>query len=481
MTTATASTASPKKKFKTPPNLYNILGLATSIHSNSTSSPPTPNEIKQAYRRCCFKYHPDKNSFVQKEDAERMFQLVTLVYTILTKDNDEDEERKSRTALIRYHSFGWKSLKKTDRKSILKLLVPTRSSSSSSSSSSNSNENNANNDNDLHSGWIEEDYDEYIEDDGDKDDESKIGEEDHSNEKDKENYTKYNSKEIFDQFFSTHYNHDYTIYHDDDDGDNETYQDGQKKKEKKNGRNDIEVRGHPFQRMGLYDTVDFQSKGKTKSYTENKDAKDKTTTSAKKKIPTKMEEEYFDLPCTLEEIYNGIEKKIEITRKRFNIDLNTLVDDTHIITINVPKGIKSGTRIHIHDEGDASETQTAGDLIFTICEIPHEHYQRDDENNLIHTVKISLCDALTDCIVKIPPFLVGVNKKVGGCKSKIMPCFEMIHSNYERRFVGEGMPKYEMNGSQKKGDLIIRFNVEYPKVLTVETKNALRKLLGDVP
>ncbi len=488
------------------PNLYTILGLKSinepTANTTYESSPPTPSQgydftstqIKQAYRKCCFKYHPDKNSLQNKQYAEQMFQLVTLVYDLLSNED----------LRLKYNCFGWKGLNKDDRRNILKLLVCT-----AGGSGINSDEEGKQSD-DYNCYY---DYDDImIEDDSDDDEENNSTEEKGHNDSPSTSSTnKYNSKEIFDRFFSKYNDVIEEEEEDDDDDDDKGQGEEEHKKETK----------HPFDIMGLYDTVDFQSKKEDRKESTSKERNEHKTTSNQSKNgdtnssttdesnankdpsssssssslqSTKMKEESFDLPLTLEEIYYGTEKEIQVTRKRFNIDLNALVDETHIITIHVPAGIKSGTCIHVHGEGDASHTQTAGDLVFIVKEVPHACYTRDEENNLIHIANITLCEALTDCILKVPTLALNdYDEGEEECKKKktrVIPCFEIIHSNYERRFVGEGMPKIfgennvamsnnnNNNINNNKGDLIIRFNIEYPKVLTLEKKQKIRELLS---
>ena len=312
-------------------DLYGVLG----INPNATQS-----EIKQAYRKCCLKYHPDKN--LDNKEAEKMFLKVSYAFSILS---DENLRHK-------YNISDFKGLKDSTNQSCS---------------------------------------------------------------------TKYKSKDIFDKFF-----------------------------------HDID---NPFSKMGLYDTTGFKSK-------ERKKNDDNNDGEVHEKQQLKAKTVLHDLPYTLEELYIGAEKSIKVTRKRFSPNEGKLFDESSILRIKVQAGWRAGTQINMHGEGDEEEHRSAGDLIFTLKEIPHQHFQRDGSNNIIFNAEITLCEALTDCTIKIPT-LRG--------KTLFVPCPEIVHSSYERRLIGEGLPSEEDPTS--KGDLIIRFYIQFPKTLKIDTKKYLRDLL----
>lgn len=309
------------------PDLYSILELTKDA---------TESEIRRAYKKCCFKYHPDKH-LEDKEEKAKMFQKVADAFSILSDPKLRHQ----------YDTAGFDGLEE--------IL-------------------------------------------------------DSSN----ESCTKYNSKDIFENFFG--------------DGEN------------------------PFEGMGLYNTTEFHSRGK-----EEECDKKKSNPNA----------QYHDLPCTLEELCMGVEKVIKVTRKRFSVEANQLLGESKILRIKVEPSWKSGMLINMHNEGDAGEKEEPCDLIFTIKEIPHKYFQRDGANNIIYNANITLCEALTNCIVKVPTL---------GGKILFVPCPEIVHHNYERRLIGEG---YQIQDDHTiKGDLIIRFNIEFPKVLSMETKIQLRDLFA---
>jgi len=78
-----------------------------------------------------------------------------------------------------------------------------------------------------------------------------------------------------------------------------------------------------------------------------------------------------------------------------------LQDDTKELSITVKPGWKKGTKITFPNEGDECVGTVPADVVFTITESPHAQFARDG-SALIFTAKISLADALTDCVLEVP-------------------------------------------------------------------------------
>ena len=63
---------------------------------------------------------------------------------------------------------------------------------------------------------------------------------------------------------------------------------------------------------------------------------------------------------TLEEVYNGCTKKMKISRRVLNDDGHTTSTREKILTINVKKGWREGTRITFSKEGDQGPNKIPG-------------------------------------------------------------------------------------------------------------------------
>jgi len=169
--------------------------------------------------------------------------------------------------------------------------------------------------------------------------------------------------------------------------------------------------------------------------------------------------------CTLEELYTGCVKKMKITKDLVDASGNTIQVEK-IITINVQKGWKSGTKITFEKEGDETPGVIPADIIFVLEEKPHPLYKRE-KDDLVHTVDISLQQALTGFVLQVTT-LDG--------RTLNIPLTEVINPSSIHTVVGEGMP-LQKNPSNR-GNLLLRFNIKFPKSLNKEQKEQLKVLLA---
>ena len=188
------------------------------------------------------------------------------------------------------------------------------------------------------------------------------------------------------------------------------------------------------------------------------------TSRLKKPGPKKMDAIVKDLPCSLEELFNGCVKKLKVTRKRFNADGSELVDEPKTLSVSVKPGWKKGTKITFPCEGDEGVDIIPADVVFVITETSHACLSRESAN-LVFTAKISLSDALTECAITVPT--------LDGRKLSL-PCPEVVSPGYEKRISGEGMPQKKGG----RGDLVIRFKILFPNFLDEGKKKVLRETLA---
>lgn len=131
-------------------------------------------------------------------------------------------------------------------------------------------------------------------------------------------------------------------------------------------------------------------------------------------------------------------------------------------------GSQQGDKYILKNDGDWNPGfSEAGALVFIILESQTPHSFKREGNNLILNKTIQLVDALCGCV-----FLV---KQLDGRMLKMDTNGMIIKSDDVMKVNGEGMP--HKNDQYKKGDLIIRFNVEFPEKLTDDRKTYLRKIL----
>ena len=73
----------------------------------------------------------------------------------------------------------------------------------------------------------------------------------------------------------------------------------------------------------------------------------------------------YDLCSTLDDLYNGKKKKMKIARRRLQPD-GTYKKEETVLTIDIKKGWKEGTKITFHNESNESPGFSTGDIIFKI-------------------------------------------------------------------------------------------------------------------
>jgi len=222
---------------------------------------------------------------------------------------------------------------------------------------------------------------------------------------------------------------------------------------KQNGKEIFEAffgTSNPFDAMGFGDAAPFESR-------------------LNKEAPTKPPAVLHDLACTLEELYNGCTKRVRVTRQRFPAGAAPEADtqpETVTLTINVQPGWRAGTKVTFPGAGDEAPGSLAPDLVFVIQEAAHTRFTRE-KANLVYTAHISLADALTECALSVP-MLDG--------RTLSLPCPEVVSPGYEKVIPSEGMPVSKSPG--QRGDMLVRFNIIFPKYLPDDRKIKLRALLS---
>lgn len=172
------------------------------------------------------------------------------------------------------------------------------------------------------------------------------------------------------------------------------------------------------------------------------------------------------LDLSLEELFEGCTKKMKISRKILSPEGTTSNKDK-ILTINVKPGWKAGTKITFPREGDQSIGRIPSDIVFIVGEKPHKHFTREG-NNLKYKARISLKQALCGGQVKVP-------KINGGHVS--LPLDEVISPDTVDIISGEGMPISRQPGV--RGDLLVNFDINFPKSLAPNSVKSLKLLLPD--
>ncbi len=152
-----------------------------------------------------------------------------------------------------------------------------------------------------------------------------------------------------------------------------------------------------------------------------------------------------------------------ITNKCKSCAGDGIVREEEVISINIPAGVGEGMQLNVAGKGNAAPRGgVPGDLLVSIEELEHAELKRDG-NNLYYDCYINFADAVLGTSVEIPTL-------EGKAKFKIDPGTQ---SGKVYRLRGKGLP--EVN-SYHRGDLLVDVNVWTPQNLSQEEKVLMEKL-----
>jgi len=165
-----------------------------------------------------------------------------------------------------------------------------------------------------------------------------------------------------------------------------------------------------------------------------------------------------NVKCTLEELMVGGIKVATVDLPGYG---------PKEVPIEIKKGWRHGARLSMSAKdilkGETCPKALQGtEFTFVVVEAKHATFERAGDD-LVHVASIPLVRALTGCELELPTLdgrqvIVGVN--------------DIIHAGYEKVLVGEGMPSYEDPG--KCGDLVVKFEVEFPRTLNDSQRHLLK-------
>ncbi len=139
------------------------------------------------------------------------------------------------------------------------------------------------------------------------------------------------------------------------------------------------------------------------------------------------------------------------------------VQKERALSVNIPAGVETGTRIRLAGEGEAGmRGGPPGDLYIFIEVKPHDLFER--EGNALHCrVPVSMASAALGGDIEVPT--------IDGGRSRVkIPAGSQ--SGRQMRLRGKGMPALRGGGA---GDMFIELAVETPVNLTSRQKELLRE------
>ncbi len=148
-------------------------------------------------------------------------------------------------------------------------------------------------------------------------------------------------------------------------------------------------------------------------------------------------------------------------------DANGMVVKEETVPINIPEGVTEGVQLKVGGKGNEApgKNSIAGDLLVLIEEIPHETLKREGSN--IHF----------DLYINYSEAVLGVSKEIATVSGKVKIKIEAgTQSGKILRLKGKGLPSIERYGN---GDFLIHINVWTPQELNKEQKQFFEKMKGD--
>lgn len=155
-----------------------------------------------------------------------------------------------------------------------------------------------------------------------------------------------------------------------------------------------------------------------------------------------------------------------IESKPNNADAHGMIMEDETVSIKIPAGVVDGMQLKVSGKGnDAPGNGIAGDLIVVIEEQEHEFLKREGEN--LHY----------DLYISFPEAALGISKDIEAVNGKVrIKLEEGIQSGKILRLKGKGIPSLNSYGS---GDLLVHVNVWTPKKLSKEQRQFFEKAASD--
>lgn len=156
-----------------------------------------------------------------------------------------------------------------------------------------------------------------------------------------------------------------------------------------------------------------------------------------------------------------------INQKPTGADAEGMILSEETVSIKIPAGVAEGMQLKVSGKGNDApgNNSISGDLLVVIEELEHETLKREGDN-IHYDLYISFAEAA-----------LGGSKEIytvtGNVRIKLE---EGIQSGKILRLRGKGLPRINGYGS---GDLLVHVNVWTPKKLTKEQKQFFEQMLED--
>ncbi|KAJ3444363.1 DNAj-related protein scj1 [Anaeramoeba flamelloides] len=175
----------------------------------------------------------------------------------------------------------------------------------------------------------------------------------------------------------------------------------------------------------------------------------------------------FEIDVSLYELYHGCILKFPHSKNilKYGGVKGELERRDTVLEVVIERGLPNGHRFNFEQSGDEGEDLIPGDIIFVIRQKKHRNFQRIGDN-LKMKMKISLVESLIG--------FTRTFKHVSG-EMETISRNEVTSPGVVIKYPGLGMPIRDF--PSEKGDLLVVFEIEFPKTITNRQKKQLRTLL----
>ena len=155
-----------------------------------------------------------------------------------------------------------------------------------------------------------------------------------------------------------------------------------------------------------------------------------------------------------------------IDKKPSDADAQGLKLQEETVSVKIPAGVVDGMQLKVAGKGnDAPGNGISGDLLVVIEEKEHETLKREGDN--LHY----------DLYVSLPDAVLGTSKEIDTVTGKVRIKVETgVQSGKILRLRGKGIPSINGYGS---GDLLVHVNVWTPKTLSKQQKEFFESMKND--
>lgn len=168
---------------------------------------------------------------------------------------------------------------------------------------------------------------------------------------------------------------------------------------------------------------------------------------------------YQELHMTLEEIYEGADKRVLVRRQKLNSERNATAEVAEEVVINVPIGVCDHAEVRVAGMGhEAVNKARAGDFIVVVRELPHAEFERVGDD-----LKLKLGIGAAAAVSRKARIRVPL---LGGTRTTLEITDTVPPTDYTRTLKTRGMRR--TGNTHLYGDLIITFRVIFPPDLATE-------------